>query len=48
MTSDLCNPDTLKELIFRRQPLKVKSLVPVENLDQKGPGLVCYEGYTSF
>lgn len=38
VTSDLCNPDTSKELIFRRQPLKVKSLVPVENLDQKGPG----------
>lgn len=40
LTSDFfCKPDTLKELVFRKHPLKVKSLVPFENLDQKGPGL---------
>jgi len=48
MTSDFCNLGTLKELVFRKHSLKVKSLVPFENLDQKGPGLVCYYSYTSF
>lgn len=34
MTSDFCNPDALKDLIFRKHPLKVKSLVFFQNLDQ--------------
>lgn len=42
VTRDFCNPDTLKEVVFRKHSLKVKSLVVFENLDQKGPELVCY------
>lgn len=36
-TSDFCNPDTLKGLIFRKHPLKVKSLVPLKILIKKDP-----------
>lgn len=41
VTNDFCNPATLKELIFRKHTVKVKSLILSENLDQKAPGLVC-------
>lgn len=42
MASDLRNPDNLKELIFKKHPFEVKSLVSLKNLDQKGLELFCY------